>query len=80
MACSRRRKEVRRRRRSAAARLRCEVDTPARHHECAQPRLPCGALQVDLYERLGLQPEANDRDIKKAYRKMSVEFHPDKNP
>jgi len=35
---------------------------------------------VDLYERLGLQPEANDRDIKKAYRKMSVEYHPDKNP
>ena len=36
--------------------------------------------QVDLYERLGLQPEASDRDIKSAYRKMSVQYHPDKNP
>jgi hypothetical protein len=38
------------------------------------------SLQVDLYERLNLEPEASDRDIKKAYRKLSVEYHPDKNP
>jgi len=36
--------------------------------------------EVDLYERLGLQPEATDREIKSAYRKMSVQYHPDKNP
>merc|ERR1719198_2505336 len=34
--------------------------------------------EVDLYERLGIQPEASDKDIKKAYRKMSVEYHPDR--
>mmetsp|Transcript_72669 Transcript_72669/g.121241 ORF Transcript_72669/g.121241 Transcript_72669/m.121241 type:complete len:395 (+) Transcript_72669:55-1239(+) len=34
--------------------------------------------EVDLYEILGLQPEATDREIKKAYRKLSVEYHPDK--
>ena len=34
--------------------------------------------QVDLYERLDLQPEATDREIKQAYRKMSVKYHPDK--
>ena len=36
--------------------------------------------EVDLYERLDLQPEATDRDIKSAYRKMSVKYHPDKAP
>jgi len=36
--------------------------------------------EVDLYERLGIQPEATEREIKSAYRKLSVKFHPDKNP
>ena len=35
--------------------------------------------EVDLYERLNLAPEASDREIKSAYRKMSVQYHPDKN-
>jgi len=36
--------------------------------------------EVDLYERLAIQPEATDREIKVAYRKLSVLYHPDKNP
>jgi len=35
--------------------------------------------EVDLYERLNLAPEASDREIKSAYRKLSVQYHPDKN-
>jgi len=35
--------------------------------------------EVDLYERMNLQPEASDSEIKKAYRKLSVQYHPDKN-
>jgi DnaJ-class molecular chaperone len=34
--------------------------------------------EVDLYERLELEPEASTREIKKKYREMSVKYHPDK--
>ena len=32
------------------------------------------------YEILGLSKDANENEIKKAYRKLSLEFHPDRNP
>lgn len=37
-----------------------------------------GAMRVDPYAVLGLERSANERDIKRAYRKLMSQHHPDK--
>lgn len=40
-------------------------------------------LQTQPFEPfsiLGLEPGASDSEIKKAYRRLSIVYHPDKNP
>ena len=42
--------------------------------------IPIALCSRDFYQILGVPRSAQEKDIKKAFKRMSMKWHPDKNP
>ena len=57
----------------------CE-DICSRHTCMYRISVLCSTDEVNYYEVLGVPKEATQQDVKRAYRHLAMQHHPDKNP
>jgi hypothetical protein len=60
---------------AACVRAHASLTRPPRLRRCISP----GASDADPYKVLGVDKAASQRDIRAAYRRLSLQWHPDKN-